>query len=332
MTQRRRKAGWACGLVVAALVPLVGAGCGEDGEGAEGGGDSGVAKVRVAYVPIGTVLPAFVAKDTGIFERNRLEVTLTPIDNVTTITGALGRQFDIGSSTPPDTIKAVGQGLPVGAVTGATVVTPNNTVGELVVAKDSPIRELADLRGKRVATPSIGASMHVSLLNWLSKEGVEIDSLTAVETPFPTMADQLKAGRVDAVEAVQPFLGLLLEAGNRSLGAPILSIGEPPVLSVVWIAQHNWATQNRSTLERWNRSLVEAQGVIESEPERARAILEKYTQLPPAIAKSVQLPEYAAQLSPDELKAGLAPWVEALNNAGQFDGEVSADRLVAGGS
>jgi hypothetical protein len=38
--------------------------------------------------------------------------------------------------------------------------------------------------------------------------------------PFPNMADQLKAGNVDAVEALEPFAGQLLAAGNRSLSRP----------------------------------------------------------------------------------------------------------------
>lgn len=319
---------WATALGLA----LIGAGCGDDGGGSNGGDGGGPAqgpaKVRVAYVPIGTLLPAFVAKDTGIFERNGLDVELTPIENVTTVPGSLGRQFEIGSSTPPDTIKAVGQGLPVAAISGATIDTPDNTVGEIVVAQDSSIRELADLEGKRVATPSIGASMHVSLLNWLDQEGLDKDSITAVETPFPTMPDQLKAGRVDAVEAVQPFLGLLLAEGNRSLGKPIMSVGEPPVLSVLWLAQREWAEQNPDLVRRWNRSLVAAEELIDAEPKRARSILEKYTQLPPEVASKLPLPEFAAELTPAQLASGLEPWVEALSNAGQFDGQVERERLI----
>jgi len=287
-------------------------------------------RVRVAYVPVATVLPALVAKDEGIFAKNGLDVTLTPIENVTTITGTLGRQFDIGSSTSPDTIKAVGQGIPVAAVTGGTVDTKDNPVGEIVVPADSPIRSVADLRGKRVATPSVGAAMHVSLLNWLSQNQVPLDSVTAVETPFPTMADQLKAGRVDAVEAVQPFLGLLLQAGNRSIGGPLQSIGTPPVLGVVWIASRSWAQENPGALERWNRSMVEAQKLIARNDARARAILQKYTGLPSQVAAKIKLPAFASELPAAELAAKLEQWVPALRRSGQFQGKVANDQLVAG--
>jgi NitT/TauT family transport system ATP-binding protein len=40
------------------------------------------------------------------------------------------------------------------------------------------------------------------------------------------MADQLKAGNVDVVEVLESFAGQLLAAGNRSIGDPLLSVGD----------------------------------------------------------------------------------------------------------
>lgn len=343
-----RPRGWRMALLVGIVVALGLAGCtgsqagvaagdtpsgvSEDGTDPDDtGADAALDPVRVAYVPIGTLLPAFVALDEGIFERNGIDVTLTPNENVTTIPGTLGRQFDIGASTSPDIIKAVGQGIDVGTITGGTADTEDNPVGQIVVPGDSEIQDVTDLSGRRVATPSSGAAMHVSLLHWLSTEGVDPSSVTTVEAPFPTMGDQLAAGRVDAVEAVQPFLGLLLDAGNRSIGSPLLSVGEPPVLGVIWIADRDWATNNPTTVERWTRSLVEAEAFIDSNETRAREILQEYTALPPGIAEAVQLPDFAASMSAEDLQSGLEAWIPALENAGQFSGEVSGDLLVVPG-
>jgi ABC-type nitrate/sulfonate/bicarbonate transport system substrate-binding protein len=312
----------------AAVLALAVTACGGAAEPASS--STGADVLRVAYVPVGTLLPAFVAEDTGIFDRNGLDVTLVPIQNVSTIPGALGRQFEIGSSTPPDLIKAAAQGLGTAAVTSATVDTEANPIGQIVVPADSPVRTVADLAGRRVAAPSVGATMHVSLLNWLQQEGVDPSSVAAVETPFPTMGDQLAAGRVDAVEAVEPFLSLLLAAGNRSIGSPILTIGEPPVVSVLWIAQWEWAQQNPDVVERWNASLAEAEQLITTDGSRARQILQAYTQLPDALASSSPLPTYSASTAPTELEAQLGPWTEALRRAGQLTGDVPTDRLVVG--
>ena len=75
-------------------------------------------KVRAAYVPVATWLPAWVAKDKGIFEKHGLDVTLTPIQNLSLLPGTVGRQFEFAASTAPDLLKAVAGGLDVVATAG----------------------------------------------------------------------------------------------------------------------------------------------------------------------------------------------------------------------
>lgn len=320
---RHRRVGVA---LVAVLATVALAGC--DGGQSAGAGRDGPTRLRVAYTPVAPLLPAYVAQDAGIFARHQLEVTFTPVQNVSTIPPALGRQFDIGSATPPDLIKAVHRGIDVGAVTAATLDTQDNSIGEIVVRNDSPIRSVTDLPGKRVATPTIGATMHVSLLNWMSQQGVEPSSIVAVEMPFPTMADQLTAGRVDAVEAVQPFLGLMLQAGHRSIGSPIVTVAESPVVSALWIAQRQWAGDNPAVITRWNDAMREAERLIQTDEPLAREALRKYTELPAEVARKVKLPRYGASMTAPELRARLVAWVPALKRSGQFSGDVAADLLV----
>src|ERR1039458_7981002 len=46
--------------------------------------------IRVAYIPTANLLPAFVANDEGIFQKNGLAVTLTPTQNSSMLPGTLG--------------------------------------------------------------------------------------------------------------------------------------------------------------------------------------------------------------------------------------------------
>ena len=61
------------------------------------------------------------------------------------------------------------------------------------------------MKGKVIAAPTLGAVMHSATLYWLKKNGVDPSSVRGVEVPFPNMADQLKAGSVDAAEGLVPF-------------------------------------------------------------------------------------------------------------------------------
>ena len=62
----------------------------------------------------------------------------------------------------------------------------------IVVRPDGP-KTAADLKGKAIAAPTLGAVIHVATLYWLKKNGVDPASIRGVEVPFPNMGDQLKA-------------------------------------------------------------------------------------------------------------------------------------------
>jgi NitT/TauT family transport system substrate-binding protein len=283
----------------------------------------GLTPVRAAYIPVINWLPAWVAKEKGLFEKNGLNVSLTPAQNVSVLPGTLGRQFDLVPSTPPDLIKAVAGGLDVAAVTGETVETQANPTTHLIVRADSPIRSVADLKGRVVATPTLGAVIHAALLHGLKRNGIDPASIRAIEVPFPNMADQLKAGNVDAVEALDPFAGQLLAAGNRSIGDPLLWEGDD-VLYTFWIAQGKWAETHRETIEAWAASLQQGKDFIDANPEEARAILAKYTRLPAAVVEKMPFPAYRFSLSLQDL--GL--WVEVLKDLGQIAGAIDETRLL----
>ena len=286
------------------------------------GGD-GFTAVRAAYIPVINWLPAWVAKEKGLFEKNGLNVSLTATQNVSVLPGTLGRQFDLAPSTPPDLIKAVAGGLDVAAVAGETVETKANPSTHLIVRAESPIRSIADLKGRVVATPTLGAIIHVSLLHGLKKNGIDPASIRAIEVPFPNMGDQLKAGNVDAVEALDPFAGQLLAAGNRSIGDPLLWEGDE-VLYTFWIAQGKWAETHRREIAAWVTSLQQAKEFIDANPDEARTILAKYTRLPAPVVEKIPFPTYRFSLRLRDLGV----WVAVLKELGQIAGAVDENRLI----
>ena len=279
--------------------------------------------VRAAYIPVVSWLPAWVAKEKGFFENNGLDVTLSVTQNLSVLPGTLGRQFDFAPSTPPDLIKAVLAGIDVVAVAGQGIETRDNPSTHLIVRKDSAIASMQDLKGKVIATPTLGAIIHVSVLHGLKKNGIDPASIRAVEVPFPNMPDQLKAGNVDAVEALEPFAGHLLAAGNRSLGDPLLSVADQ-VLYTFWISDRKWATDNHAVIDAWITSLEQAKQYMDANPQEARAILAKYTRLPEAVVQKIPFVTYRFSLDPHDF----AVWVNVLKDIGQIGRSIDENSLV----
>ena len=279
--------------------------------------------IRAAYIPVVTWAPAWIAKEKGFFEKRGLDVKLTVAQNLSILPGTLGKQFEFAPSTAPDLLKAVASGLDVVAVASAVFETKSNQTTQLMVGKDSGIASAKDLSGKLIATPTIGGVIHIAVLHWLKKNGVDISTVRAVEVPFPNMADQLKAGRVDAVEVVEPFVGALKAGGAVSLTAPLLSAGDE-VLFPFWIASGDWARANKPVLAAWKASLDEAMAFIKANPDEARKVVAQYTKLPEAIVNATPFPDYRTAITARDIEV----WKSVMKDVGQFNGEVNSAKLV----
>ena len=166
--------------------------------------------VRVAYSKVITWLPMMIAKDEGLFDKNGLDVTLTAFTQIANLPGTLGKQFDFAPTTAPDMLNAVANGINLAAVAGETIETSANKAYQVLVRADGGINSPKDLAGKRIAGPGVGSVMHVALVDWVKRDGGDPSGIVGVEVPFPNMMDQLKAGRVDAVEQLEPFVGVML--------------------------------------------------------------------------------------------------------------------------
>jgi NitT/TauT family transport system substrate-binding protein len=283
------------------------------------------APLRVAYTPAVPWLTAWVAMDTGLFERNGLDVKFTVVQNLSLLPATLGKQVDVAATTPPDIIKAVASGLDVVGITGGVLELPTNRAVELIVRKDSNIKAAKDLEGKLIASPTLGAVMHIATLYWLKKNGVDPNSIRAVEVPFPNMADQLKAGRVDAAEVIQPFAGALLAGDGVSITDPIMAIGDSTMITL-WMADGAWARANPAIVAKWNASISGAIEFIKTKPAEARSIMAKYTKLPDPVVQRLPIPEYDARLTP----ANLDVWVKVLQDLGQVTGNLESVKMVIG--
>jgi len=279
--------------------------------------------LRVAYIPVVTWLPALVAKDEGIFEKNGLDVAFTKFPTIVNLPSTLGKQFDLVPTTAPDLLNAVAGGLDLAAVAGETLETSQNKSFQVLVRADSDIKSPKDLAGKRVAGPGLGSVMHVALLHWVKQDGGDPSGIIGVEAPFPAMMDQLKSGRVDAVEQLEPFVGQMLGAGYRTLGAPLLSVADP-VLFPFWIADASWARANRPVLKQWVASLEAGLAIIKSDEPKARQVLAKYSGLPDAVIARIPMPHFDFKITPDQLDV----WRKVMVSQGQQLGALDIKKIV----
>ena len=130
--------------------------------------------------------PLYVAKERGYFKDAGLEVVLQPPADP-------NDPPDLAVSYQPQLHLQVNEGLPLVRI-ATLVATPLNTI---IVMQDSPIKTLADLKGKRIGF-SVGGLENVLLGSVLAKHGLTMDDVRMVNVNW-SLSPSLITGKVDAV-------------------------------------------------------------------------------------------------------------------------------------
>src|SRR6185436_18718075 len=183
--------------------------------------------IRMLLPPTIGMLPFYVAKEKGYFQKHDLRIEDKFMFNLSTMVPAVvSGQADIVQTDSFYLLSAAEAGLDIVLVGSNGVTGPNTSLNTIVVLKESPIRTAADLVGKRVAVSGVNTHFHIIAAHWLKQNSVDPARVTFVELPFNKVADALKSGRLDAGTAAPPFSYRIA----TSIGRTLYNFGEmlPP--------------------------------------------------------------------------------------------------------
>lgn len=138
--------------------------------------------------------PLFVARERGEFAKRGLEVEfIAPADPNDPPKLVAAGKADIAVSYQPQLHLQIEAGLPLTRI-GTLIATPLNSV---VVLADSPIRSIADLKGRKVGF-SVGGFEDAILAAMLARHDLTLDDVTLINVNF-SLSPALLSGQVDAV-------------------------------------------------------------------------------------------------------------------------------------
>lgn len=138
--------------------------------------------------------PLVIAETQGYFKEAGLEVEIIPPSDPSAPPRLIAAgQGDIAISYQPSLHVQIAEGLPLAWI-GTIAETPLNA---LVVLKDGPVKEIADLKGKKVGF-SVGGFEDALLAAMLRQEGLTLDDVELININF-ALSPSLITGAVDAV-------------------------------------------------------------------------------------------------------------------------------------
>src|SRR3989442_5002226 len=178
--------------------------------------------------------------------------------------------IDFGNTGEAPPIFAQAAGAPIQYV----AYEPPAPKGEaILVPKDSPLKSVADLKGKKVALNK-GSNVHYLLVKALQRSGVKYTDVQTVFLPPADARAAFERGAVDAWVIWDPFLA----AAEKQLGARVLADGKGLV------SNHQFYLASR--------------GYAQKKPEVVRAIVDELAKL-----------DRWAEKSPKEVAQLLAPQI-----------------------
>ena len=292
-------------------------------------------KVRVGYWPVSAGLPFFAAVEKGYFKDAGVDVEPMKFAAAQQIMEAMlaGRCDGSANGTGSGNL-AIGDIAQPGLFK-IFCTNPTNVkyvLDEFLVAKDSPFKTIAELKGKRVASgPGI---QNVTLAKEvLLRAGAGAMSVT--ELPIGQHVAAIAAGQIDAVYTLEPT-GTVgrMNGTTRALEVGVIAkyiLGDP---MAPW---HGGAASLNTEFIKKNPELAKkfiaayARGVelVRSKPDEARPFLKGYTAIEGALTNEVPISSYMMynEFKPSDV-AYFQKFYDLFSDKSIFERRVIVDSLL----
>lgn len=246
-------------------------------------------KIRMSWVVAGANLASILFEKPGIarhqgrsYEMERVHFSGTPA----VITALATGDIDIGTLAYSSFAFAIENAK----MTDLRVIAdefqdgvPGYYSDEYMVLKESPIKTVADLNGKVVATNAAGSAVDMSLRAMLRTRGLDDrKDVTLIEIGFPNMKAVLSEKKADLICAVPPFSR---DPGLRSIARTLFTqkdaVGRTQML--VWTARTDFLAKNHAAMADFMEDALRARRFYLDPANHAEAvtIVARATKLPP---------------------------------------------------
>jgi len=148
------------------------------------------------------------------------------------------------------------------------------------VKDDSPIKTVADLKGKTVGISIIGGGTHGPFALMLKRAGVDPDKdIKLVEVSFSLSEDALRQGRVDAVNMNQPFAARAeAKGGVRKLFA--LSEAVPNIVHIVEACRKDFVDKNPELVKQYVKDITSGLKMALADRDETMKVVSEITKAP----------------------------------------------------
>lgn len=233
-----------------------------------------VNKIRLAYIQNDLHhLPAFVALEKGYYNKDNIRVEIAGIFKAgpEEMSAFASHSIDVGYVGEAPLITSQANNM----VSVKMIAQVNKGGSALVVARNSQVQNIIDLKGRIVAIPGHATIQDILLRKLLEEHGIKPTELTIMVLKPPEMLNTLKSGEIDAFIAWEPYPSKALTSG---IGKIILDSDaiwkEHPCCALIVNSEF---MKNRVLIKAFIKAHLQAYRFIRDNPHEAIKIGAKYT-------------------------------------------------------
>ncbi|MDB5727928.1 MAG: transporter substrate-binding protein [Noviherbaspirillum sp.] len=287
LTQALQESGKVWRTALGALVLLVAAGCGKEAPKTEAapatsaptaGADAAI-PLNIGTLKIAALSNLYAAEKLGHFKEEGLKVTFTQMGGGAELLPAVSAgKIDITLSIPSSAIQARDKGFDFKMVMQNEIAAKEGEDTQAIfVNADAGIAGPKDLKGKRIAVNHIKNQTWLSMVEVLSKNGIDKNAVSFIELPYPNMEDALLNKQVDAVFNVEPFTSKMAANSKlRAISYPAVEALPGQPIGAFW-ASEKWLASHEQAAQKFVNAMRKTNEYLQKNPEETQKLIAEFT-------------------------------------------------------
>ncbi|CAN5344574.1 aliphatic sulfonate ABC transporter substrate-binding protein [soil metagenome] len=292
-------------------------------------------KLRIGFWPVASGLPFFAAIEKGYFKEAGLDVEPIKFASAQQVMEAMlsGRAEGSANGTA-SAVLAIGEIAQPGLFK-IFCTNPTNAkyvLDEFIVAKDSPIKTLAELKGKRVAS---GPGIQNVTLAKVMLERAGAGSVAVTELPIGQHVAAIAAGQMDGIYTLEPTGTVCRMNGQtRALEVGVVAkyiLGDPmaPWHGGAASVTSEFIKANPDVTKRYIAAYKRGVDLVKAKPDEARPFLKGYTAIEGPLTSEVPMSDYlmSTDFKPSDV-AYFQKFYDLFTEKGIFEKKLVVDNLL----
>ena len=179
--------------------------------------------VKVGALRLSSTAPIFIGMDKGFFEAEGIKVEPVWFKAAAPIAVAMASgDIDVGATGLTAALyNSIAQGMKITVVADKGREWPGYKLTAIIVNTEqwkAGVRDLKDLKGKRVGITSIGSTFHYILGNLLEKRGMSLSDVKVVPLgSVASMRDTVITNQIESAFLVQPHVTAVEKDGKANV-------------------------------------------------------------------------------------------------------------------